>query len=123
MKLPPFQTLLEAHAGDVHRFLVATVGRVEADDCYQETWLAALRAYPRLRDARNLRGWLFTIANRKAIDHIRARKRAPLPAGEGLPEPAVEDQRLGDDGGLRAAVRGLPAKQRTAVAMRYELDA
>ncbi len=91
MSLPPFQTLLDAHAGDVHRFLVATVGRPEADDCYQETWLAALRAYPRLHDARNLRGWLFTIANRKAIDHIRARKRAPLPVGAELPVLAVED--------------------------------
>jgi RNA polymerase sigma factor (sigma-70 family) len=123
VKLPPFQTLLDTHAGDVHRFLVATVGRVEADDCYQETWLAALRAYPRLRDAGNLRGWLLTIANRKAIDSIRARRRAPLPAGADLPEPAVEDERGGDDGSLRAAVRELPPKQRTAVAMRYELDA
>src|SRR5215472_7102849 len=110
--LPPFQTLLDTHAGDVHRFLVATVGRIEADDCYQETWLAALRAYPRLRDAGNLRGWLFTIANRKAIDHIRARKRAALPVGADLPEPSAEDELPGDDGGLRAAVRGLPAKQR-----------
>ena len=93
MSLPPFQTLLDAHAGDVHRFLVATVGRPDADDCYQETWLAALRAYPRLRDARNLRGWLFTIANRKAIDHIRARKRTPLPVGAELPAQAVEDER------------------------------
>jgi RNA polymerase sigma factor (sigma-70 family) len=121
--LPPFQTLLDAHAGDVHRFLVATVGPIEADDCYQETWLAALRAYPRLRDAGNLRGWLFTIANRKAIDHIRTRKRAPLPAGADLPAPAVEDELPRDDDGLRAAVRELPPKQRTAVAMRYELDA
>ena len=121
--LPPFQTLLDAHAGDVHRFLVATVGRIEADDCYQETWLAALRAYPRLRDAGNLRGWLLTIASRKAIDHLRSRGRAPLPVGAELPAEAAEDERLGDDGGLRAAVRGLPPKQRTAVAMRYELDA
>jgi RNA polymerase sigma factor (sigma-70 family) len=123
MSLPPFQTLLDAHAGDVHRFLVATVGRPDADDCYQETWLAALRAYPRLGDARNLRGWLFTIANRKAIDHIRARKRTPLPVGAELPALAVEDERPGDESGLRAAVRELPTKQRTAVAMRYELDA
>ena len=122
MPLPPFQKLLDAHGVDVHRFLVATVGRLDADDCYQETWLAALRAYPRLRDVRNLRGWLFTIANRKAIDHIRARKRAPLPVGAELPAQAVEDEyRL--DGGVRAAVRALPTKQRTAVAMRYELDA
>jgi RNA polymerase sigma factor (sigma-70 family) len=123
VKLPPFQTLLDAHARDVHRFLVASVGRVEADDCYQETWLAALRAYPRLRDASNLRAWLLTIANRKAIDHIRARRRAPVPAGEALPEQAVAEEWGGDEDGVLAAVRDLPAKQRTAVAMRYELDA
>jgi len=55
VNLPPFQQLLDAHARDVHRFLVALVGRTDADDCYQDTWLAALRAYPRLRDASNLR--------------------------------------------------------------------
>src|SRR5438445_3749652 len=78
VSLPPFQTLLDAHGRDVHRFLVATVGRVEADDCYQETWLAALRAYPRLRDASNLRAWIMTVAHHKAIDHLRARARQPI---------------------------------------------
>ena len=85
-------------------------GRLEADDCYQETWLAALRAYPRIRDAGNLRGWLFTIANRKAIDHIRARKRAPLPVGAELPTQAVEDEHLLADGG-RARRRQSAAHQ------------
>ena len=32
-----------------------------------------MRAYPRLRDAENLRGWALTIAHRKALDHHRAR--------------------------------------------------
>ena len=41
----------------------------------QETWLAALRAYPRLRDASNLRSWILTVAHHKAIDRIRARGR------------------------------------------------
>src|SRR5579863_1008930 len=81
VSLPPFQALLDAHGRDVHRFLVATVGRVDADDCYQETWLAALRAYPRLRDASNLRAWVLTIAHRKAIDHLRARSRRAVPVG------------------------------------------
>ena len=50
MRLPPFQELLDAHGQDVFRFLVATVGDVDAEDCYQETWISALRAYPRLRE-------------------------------------------------------------------------
>jgi RNA polymerase sigma factor (sigma-70 family) len=121
VNLPPFQELLDAHGRDVHRFLMALVGPHDADDCYQETWLAALRAYPRLQDAANLRGWIFTIAHRKAIDYVRLRRRAPTPAGD-VPEVPVEDRPEPDDG-VWSAVRRLPAKQRTAVALRYVLDA
>jgi RNA polymerase sigma factor (sigma-70 family) len=121
VNLPPFQELVDCHGREVHRFLVATVGGTEADDAYQETWLAALRAYPRLRDTGNLRGWLFTIAHRKALDHFRRRSRSAVPAGE-LPEVAVEDGHR-DDGEVWALVRRLPHKQRTAVALRYVLDA
>ena len=53
--IPPFSQLLEEHRTDVYRFLFATVGPQAADDCFQETFLSALRAYPELRDARNLR--------------------------------------------------------------------
>jgi RNA polymerase sigma factor (sigma-70 family) len=124
VKLPPFQTLIDANGRDVHRFLVATVGRVDADDCYQETWVAALRAYPKLRDSSNLRSWIFTVAYRKAIDHIRARRRAPVLAGD-FPETsaAATTDRDGPDEGLWALVRDLPDKQRTALAMRYVADA
>src|SRR4029077_8444010 len=76
--LPPFQHLLDDFAGDVLRFLVAQVGMPDADDCFQETFIAALRSYPTLRDASNLRGWLLTIARRKAIDSRRAASRRPL---------------------------------------------
>jgi RNA polymerase sigma factor (sigma-70 family) len=124
VRLPPFQTLLDAHGPDVHRFLVASVGRFDADDCYQETWLAALRAYPKLRDASNLRSWIFTIAHRKAIDHVRVRSRVAVPVGD-VPEtsaiatmPALES-----DDDLWAYVRELPPKQRAALALRYVADA
>jgi RNA polymerase sigma factor (sigma-70 family) len=127
MRLPPFQTLLDAHARDVHRFLIATVGSIEADDVYQETWLAALRAYPRLTDAANLKGWLFTIAHRKAIDHVRARARRATPVAE--PADLPEAGGAGSEGAaamadeeLWAAVAALPDKQRTAVALRFIAD-
>jgi RNA polymerase sigma factor (sigma-70 family) len=121
MTLPPFQRLLDAYAGDVHRFLIALVGRTDADDCYQETWLAALRAYPRLRDDSNLRGWLLTIAHRKAIDQVRSRRRQPVPVQE-VPEVATPAPEHGDDA-VWARVRELPPKQRTALALRYVADA
>ena len=124
MRLPPFQTLLDAHGPAVHRFLVASVGRVDADDCYQETWMAALRAYPKLTDASSLRSWIFTVAHHKVIDHVRARRRVAVPVGE-IPEPAptgAPGLPLPDDD-LWARVRELPDKQRTAVALRYVTDA
>jgi RNA polymerase sigma factor (sigma-70 family) len=127
MTLPPFQTLLDRYGSDVHRLLRASVGVHDADDCYQETWIAALRAYPRLAHDENLRGWLLTIASRKAIDCVRARKRAPVPVGESVEESAsgtaVQAGFPTADEGLWAAVRELPPKQRTAVALRYALDA
>ena len=73
--LPPFQSLLDRHRGDVLGFLIASVGPQDAEDCFQETFLAALRAYPRLEHQNNLRSWLMTIAHRKAIDHHRRRAR------------------------------------------------
>lgn len=121
MTLPPFQKLLDAHGRDVHRFLVATVGRHDADDCYQETWLSALRAYPRLRDASNLRGWILTIAHRKAIDHLRSRGRVAVLVGE-APDQAGPAPAPADDE-LWGRVRELPPKQRTAIALRYVADA
>ncbi|MGN6276186.1 MAG: RNA polymerase sigma factor [Solirubrobacterales bacterium] len=119
--LPPFQTVLDEHSGAVMAILRGAVGREGADDCFQETFLAALRAYPRLDDARNLRGWLLTIAHRKAIDHHRANGRRPIPVAE--PAEAAEPDGIAEpDEELWAAVGALPPKQRAAVALRYGSD-
>jgi RNA polymerase sigma factor (sigma-70 family) len=121
MRLPPFQTLLDEHAADLHRFLVASVGPHDGDDCFQETVVAALRAYPGLRHGDNLRGWLFTIAHHKVVDQARRTSRHALPVAEPPEVPAVDRHRLAD-ADLMHAVRALPPKQRTAVVQRYLLD-
>ncbi len=118
-ELPPFQQLIDEHAGDVMAVLRGAVGRADAEDCFQETFLAALRAYPKLRDGGNLRGWLITIAHRKAIDHHRGRGRRAIPVAE-LVEVAVSDPEPSD--GIWAAVAALPPKQRAAVTLRYASD-
>jgi RNA polymerase sigma factor (sigma-70 family) len=121
VKLPPLQVLLDEHRVDVYRYLVATAGPVEADDVYQETWIAALRAYPRLRRADNLRAWLFRIAQNKAIDAHRARGRRALPVAE--PPATADASEPSPDGEpeLWERVRELPPKQRTAVFCRAVL--
>jgi RNA polymerase sigma factor (sigma-70 family) len=123
VKLPPFQALLDAHRLDVYRFVVATVGPNDADDVFQETCIAALRAYPRLEGATNLRGWLLRIAQRKAIDAHRARGRRPLPVESGpeRPSPSAAATLDGANPELWERVRALPPKQRTAVFCRAVL--
>jgi RNA polymerase sigma factor (sigma-70 family) len=119
-ELPPFQTLIDQHATAVMAVLRGAVGREGAEDAFQETFLAALRAYPGLRDARNLRGWLITIAHRKAIDHHRARGRAPVPVASVREEPVFDPDPA--DGEVWAVVAGLPPKQRAAVTLRFASD-
>lgn len=117
MRLPPFQEFLDAHREDVFRFLVALVGREEAEDCFQETFLSALRAYPGLRADSNLRAWILTVAHRKSIDVHRSRRRRPMPV-RSVPEAAVQPAPLPEPA-LWAAVRTLPSGQRSAVTMRF----
>jgi RNA polymerase sigma factor (sigma-70 family) len=117
--LPPFQEVVDRHGRDVLRLCAALAGPAAADDCYQETMLAALTAYPRLRDPGSVRSWLLTIASRKAVDGFRATART-TPVAE--PDPgATEDPPRRDDA-LWAQVRALPHKQRVAVAYRFVLD-
>jgi RNA polymerase sigma factor (sigma-70 family) len=140
--LPPFQRFLDAHRDVVWRFLASSVGPVEAEDCFQETFIAALRAYPRLRADSNLRAWVLTIAHRKALDSHRGRARRALPVAEvaavvdgagGQIESGMHmrrrgntsagaEERLQRDEVLWEAVHELPARQRSAVLLRYVAD-
>lgn len=104
----------------MYRFLVASVGPHEAEDCFQETFMAALRAYPRLRPGSNLRGWVMTIAHRKALDAHRSRRRRPEPVGS-VPEGPGPPEDDGDPGVWRR-VRALPPRQREAVVLRFVGD-
>lgn len=120
--LPPFERVVALHGPALLRFCAAQVGRERADDCFQETMLAALRAYAELRDAGAIRAWLFSIAARKAIDAHRQRARAPQPEADLEPLAAAEEPAAQRDAALWARVRELPEKQSQAVALRYVAD-
>jgi RNA polymerase sigma factor (sigma-70 family) len=107
----------------VWRFLVGSAGAAEADDCFQETFISALDAYPRLRADSNLRAWVMTIAHRKALDAHRRRARTAVPVAEpetleraSAPAPATPDD------ALWTAVEALPDRQRSAVVLRIVAD-
>jgi RNA polymerase sigma factor (sigma-70 family) len=115
----PFERLVEEHGGTVLRVCRVILGVHDAEDAWSETFLAAMRAYPNLPDDANAEAWLVTIAHRKAIDVVRARKRQPAPVGE-IPEVPTALGVPGEgDGDLWKAVAALPEKQRQAVAYHY----
>jgi RNA polymerase sigma factor (sigma-70 family) len=119
--VPPFEEFLNTHRTIVYRFLAVAVGPNDVDDAFQETFLSALQAYPRLIDGSKLDRWVLKIASRKAIDGHRARRRRAIPT-EDVPEtpdmgePESLDQTLWD------AVSALPPRQRVAVVHRHVLD-
>ena len=121
----PFEDIVAEHGPVVWRVCRALLGPIEADDAWAETFLSAFKAYPRLRPDSNVRGWLVTIAYRKAIDQIRAAARtaptataADRPASEQFAPDAIADT----DTELQRALDALPAKQRAAVIYHYLAD-
>lgn len=118
--LPTFQRFMDEHAGAVHRFLSASLPAQEVEDCFQDTFVAALRAYPRLADGSNLRSWVLTIATRKAIDGHRTRSTSARPTDDVPDAPAAPVPER--DPELWAAVRSLPPKQRAVIVLRYVND-
>lgn len=120
MSSPPFDAIVAEHGPVVYRVLARMLERHDAQDCWQETFLAALRAYPELPPGSNVRGWLVTIAHHKAIDHIRARQRRPQTVPPTVDPPAAPGPEPDDD--LWANVAALPEKQRLAVTYRFVAD-
>src|SRR4051812_14236629 len=119
--LPPFTALVEQHRTAVWGYLVATAGPAAAPDLLQDTLLSALRAYPSLKDASNLRSWLISIAHSRIVDQARSLARRPEVLGEVADSARVHvDVHVDDE--LWDAVQQLPDKQRHAVVLRYVGD-
>lgn len=116
----PFEEAIERHGRTVLRVCRAVLGPgTDADDAWQETFLAALRAWPDLPTDTNVEAWLVRVAQRKAIDTTRATSRRAIPT-EVLPEqhatvgiPGAHEKELWQ------AVAALPERQRLALAYHY----
>jgi RNA polymerase sigma factor (sigma-70 family) len=117
MAVPPFERFYEQHRDEIYAFLTRRLGANRAEDAFQETFLRALRAYPRLEHGDHLRAWAYTIAARIVIDDQR---RAPRVAAE-LPELAATDGRPAY-AELEHLAADLPPTERAAVVLRYGYD-
>jgi RNA polymerase sigma factor (sigma-70 family) len=115
----PFEKVVAQHGDTVLRVCRVLLGLHDAEDAWSETFLAAMRAYPDLPGSANVEAWLVTIAHRKAIDALRARKRQPTPVEEVPEAPTALGVPGAGETDLWQAVAALPDKQRQAVAYHY----
>ncbi len=110
-----FGELLERHEREIFAYALRITGdRDDADDIYQETFLAAFRAWPPPRRGAE-RAWLYRIATNKAIDASRRVKRLVRIGDLQLAAPDRDGVAMAD---LAAAVKALPAGQRAAFVLR-----
>ena len=110
-----FGELLERHEREIFAYALRLTGsRVDAEDLYQDTFLAAFRAWPPPRRD-NERAWLYRIATNKAIDGSRRRRATVSISDLRLAAPERDGITVAD---VANAVRKLPAGQRAAFVLR-----
>ena len=111
-----FGQLLERHERELFAYALRLSGqRADAEDLYQDTFLAAFRAWPPARRG-NERAWLYKIATNRAIDRERRAKRIVASVDDlALAAPERDDVTLVD---LAGAIETLPAGQRAAFVLR-----
>lgn len=129
-----FGTVMRTHYEQVFRLVYAIVrNEHDARDVCQEVWLTIWKQLPRFRGEAKFTTWLHPIAVRRAVDHLRKRRRwydrfLPFASGddavEAAPEPVTDtDARQETEQAerlalLRRAIDALPPKLRAVLAMR-----
>lgn len=91
-----------------------------AEDLVQDTFVRAIRSFPRLRQSVSPRAYLFGIARNVSIDALRTRRPTTELANEPVaPEPETPDDRLP---AMRAAIAQLPEPQREALQLKLQQE-
>ena len=123
--LAAFELIVHARMDDVYRLTAAIVGdEADARDAAQETFVAAWRELPRLRDAARFDAWLQRIAVNASRMTLRARGRRrvrEIPssqvaafASRAAPVADASDAEI-----LDAALRRLPIEQRAVLVLHH----
>jgi len=102
---------------DVWRVAAHLVGRDDADDVTQDTFVRAWRALPAFRGDSSARTWLLSIARRACADAVRGRVRRRRLAERAAAASAAADAGTGDPTGaydVHALIAGLDRDQRDA---------
>ena len=117
------ETLFARHQGEIFAYLVRMLRDPElAADLAQDAFVKAYKAYDTLEKDENARAWLYQIAHRVALDHIRRRKIVRfVPFTGESPGSSPSAERVALDvqlsGPLERAMARIPERQRAALLM------
>jgi RNA polymerase sigma-70 factor (ECF subfamily) len=120
-----FELLYRRHRAGLHRFVRRLVGS-EADEVFQEVWLAVIKARRRYVPAARFITWLYTIAHHRAVARLRRKGLWGEDAGDGPEQadaaPGPFEETFGGElaDALQAAIASLPLPQREAFLMQAE---
>jgi RNA polymerase sigma-70 factor (ECF subfamily) len=115
------EDLFARHHGEIYAYLIRMIRDPElAADLTQDAFIKAYKAYDSLEKPENARAWLYQIAHRVALDHIRRGKivrflpwtgesRGAAPSAEHL----VMEAHLSGD--MQRALARIPERQRAAL--------
>jgi RNA polymerase sigma factor (sigma-70 family) len=120
-----FEMLVQQHAAQLYRLAVGIVGVSDAHDITQDTFTAAWRELPKLRNPERFAPWLRRICVNRCRTHLRANRSAPISleagdaeqiAGRGDFRDAVHAREL-----VGRAFHDMTADHRSILALHYGL--
>lgn len=121
------ETLFHTYYNDIYRYLYSlTRDAALSEDLTGEVFLEVLTSLAGFRGQSDIRTWLFTIARRRWIAHLKRQKRSPetealsLLLESSLPEP--EEQALSDELAERVAQLMAQEPPRTQSILRQRLE-
>lgn len=121
-----FAELVRLWHAPLWRYVRGMVGSPHiADDVTQDAWVAVVRGLPRLRQPERFAPWLFTIARRTVVNHLReayTARQTSLPQSDDV---ADDDDALGgvlDAVEIEAGLGGLPPLEREVLILFHLQD-
>ena len=127
----PFETIMQRHEREIMRYLLRVLSDPEdAADLFQETWLRAYRAYPRLESESDVKPWRYAIASNLCRNRARdgaRRSRVIVPDTEestaanaiGRHHGSLHENEGYAAVHIREMISVLPTKHRQALHLRY----
>ncbi len=116
-----FGQLVETYSEPLKRFLISLTrgDAMLADDLAQETFLKAYLAIRSLEGVARFKTWLFRIAYREYLTHLRRLSPSESIDDLDIADPGIDSEIRVSDDSIQAAIDALPAPQRAVVRLFY----